>query len=113
MLDDDASRTFVEELEEPEDTETKKTDKNISKRLGFNRFMIEDAMAVGRILLEKSDVRKMRNRLKRQIARNRRINAAMVEAERKGGDGQGLKEVEEVCPMPWSERMKRMYPKFY
>ncbi len=49
MLNDDASRTFVDNLEEPEDTETKKSDNKISKRLGYNRFMIEDAREVRRI----------------------------------------------------------------
>ncbi len=63
--------------------------------------------------MEKSDVLKMHTRAKRRIARNRQINAAMVEAASNGGGGQDLKEVKEGGHMPWSERMKMMYPEFY
>ena len=42
MLDDDANRCTIEEVDEPVEDDSRKGDNAISKKLGYNRFMVEN-----------------------------------------------------------------------
>ena len=115
MMDDDARRTCVPELDEPEPSETKESDDMIASNLGYSRFMIEDVRQIGTNRIVKKNVGEKRQRANTRLERNRRVNLALSEEMQKQSANQRhvAKHAKEISMPPWRARLLNQYPEYY
>ena len=115
VLDDDANRCAVETIDEPVVDDTRKGDDSISKKLGYNRFMIEDVWKVGRERLKKANVKKVRNDARKRQLRKREINKAIakeINSQDVNTESEFQSEMEVEMP-PWTKKMMQLFPDMY
>ena len=112
VLDDDAQRitpAIVDEGEVDETTAAK------SKRLGYNRFMVEDVWRVGTNMLLDDNVRKKRTDAHDRKLRKKAIAKAITLSKR-NRDSVALTVIDEDLnvPMPcWTSKVKELFPDLY
>ena len=118
MLDDDANRCVVAEegiVEVTTEQEgSKKLDEKISKKLGYNRFMIEDPWVIGKDRIEKAEYKRVRNDARERALRKRAINKVVVEKVRmREARGSAFKQEIDVEVPPWTLKMHELLPDLY
>lgn len=117
LMDDDANRTMVPDVDEPEKTETRKDDEKISNKLGYNRFMRDDVWKVGKKRLEHANVKDARISARVRADRKSRINRAICDQVRtcNGREAADAKlgEVSEMQLPPFLNRIVDSFPEYF
>ena len=114
-MDDDANQCTHNQLEVAEDelSETDNKDATVSKKLGYNRFMVENVWDIGTQQIEKDDVRSTRVSAKKRVLRKRRINSAVSSHEALRQPDSGFKLEKNVEQAPWKKSVMQTFSKFY
>ena len=95
--------------------DSRKGDNAISKKLGYNRFMVENVWKIGRERLEKANVKKVRLDAQKRQKRKRDINKAIareINSQRSTEGGEFKKEINVEMP-PWTTKMREICPDMY
>lgn len=115
LLDDDGNWCTDDTLEEPDkEDSSRKADDKISKKLGYNRFLVEDVWKVGTDRLQNANIKKEREDARARLQRKRDTNRAIVKKfqEKKDAVSEIKHEIECEIP-PWRQQMMEMYPNNY
>jgi len=119
LLDDDYQRTAItdvieEEVVDEEIAEELVVNETESRKLGYNKYMIENVWRAGEKLLIKDGVGKKRQKAFVRIERRRRINETVSTSlsEQSNSDYQEKKEVNINMPV-WTRHIMHMFPNFY
>lgn len=112
---DDATRLAVDNLDEPTIDETTVKDDVVSKKLGYNRFMITNVWEVGNKRLVADEIGKVRQEAVAQIDRKRAITRAMEAASgiSEKTQASAIKGTMDVPMAPWTKRIRKRFPQFY
>ena len=114
IMDDDRNRCEPD-MDEPEDTDTKKDDDKISKKLGYSRFMIDNPWEIGTRRLAEARVKETREGARKRLHRNIRIKRACGEKVRRDRNApiEKLAVVDETTMPSYASRIMELYPEFY
>ena len=117
IMDDDANRLSSNEPteDEPAEDDATKSDKVVSKKLGYNRFMIKSPWEAGKLRLESDNVYKTRVDAIERTARNKKTYRAVIsEMKRRKEAGQSSISKEKSVQQPsWTRKAMEIYPEFY
>ena len=108
IMDDDANRLNSDEPmeDEPSEDVATKSDKVVSKKLGYNMFMIESPWEAGKLRLESDNVYKARVDAVERTARNKTTFRAVIsEMKRRKEAGQSSITKEKKVQQPaWTRK---------
>jgi len=97
-----------------EDPKEDAKDADISKRLGYSRFLIDDPWVIGRARLNKGGVKSKRDGMRRRMDQKKRVNLALGSNDDKvGTPAMKLDGLDEVELPPWAKRMMETYLEYY
>ena len=124
IMDDDRNRSEVvdnENDDEPDSltdgdkAESKKDDAILSKKLGYNRFMIADPWATGAKRLADAKLKETREGARKRLVRNIRAKREINKSTRRAKDAPEtvLGHIEEVAMPSYANRIMEMYKEFY
>ena len=115
VMDDDAGRTSIAVLDEPEVTESKTNDDKVAENLGYSRWMITNVWVAGRKRLSNANIQQKRAGTRTRIARNVKVNKVLI-AERALRVADERTQIEKPSNIPaqlWTSRIRGMYPEHY
>ena len=110
LADDDANRATEPEIEEPD-----ASDDDVSRKLGYNRFMISNPWQHGMRLLEKDNI-KVKRAAKFALARRKMmLNRAIIDhvGNSRSDNSLVLKEEKELVTPPWRRAAIKRFGRFY
>ena len=86
-----------------------------SKKLGFNRFMLENPWEIGRLRLEKANLKATREGARKRLNRNLRTKREINNAVRTSRDAPAVSIgiVDEVEMPTYANRIMDLYSEFY
>ena len=103
-------------LDKPDNHDKSKVkDDAVSKKLGYNRFMVHDVWKVGKERLLKDDIKNKRSAAKKRTERKRMLNRAIVQsaADNINDVDTEFKEVSKVGVAPWTRKTMHLFPDLY
>ena len=89
---------------------------NCTKKLGYNRFMIDNVWKVGKARLEKDNVRKKRLGAVARVCRKLLVKKAVISASKENEEdilSYGEKVDLDVEMPPWTKHVMGLFPKDY
>ena len=111
---DEPSVSVVAEAVDPNRKETRAEDEKISKKLGYNRFMIESVWVAGRQRLLTDNVMESRTNGRKRNDRKMKINVAIRDAAAHAPSGANtFKEEVRGDTAIWTKKMRSKYPDLY
>lgn len=110
VLDDDAQRSTPAPVDEGEVDETTAA---TSKRLGYNRFMIEDVWRVGATMLSEDDVLKQRSDAYDRRQRKKSVARAIALAKQRTNASVIVEKELEIDMPCWTSKMKDEFPDLF
>ena len=113
VLDDDANRTSVDDLDNPHMEEK---DDETTEKVGYNRCMLDDAWSIGCERLEGDNVHKTRQLAAKRIKRKTMVTQAIARVEHKetsADDNDGMEENRDVKMAPWKKYAMTIFPELY
>ena len=110
IADDDANRAIEPNIDEPD-----LSDDEVSKKLGYNRFMIRNIWRHGAELLEKDNIKQTRMAKYVRQQRKMRVNRAIMEsvAANNVDNTLVLKEEKNIETPPWRSFVMNKFSRFY
>ena len=111
-LDDDANRTYVA-VKKPAAV---KKEVSISKKFGYNRYMVDNIWTVGNERLLKDDAKETRAAAAWRIDRKRKVTRVRSKIDSETSNGAAMDEIKEekcVGNMPWKRFAMKDFPEFY
>ena len=112
-MDDDANRVSAGDLDDPVIDESNEKDVVVTKKLGYNRFMIDNVWRIGKERLAKDNVRSKRLGAVARVSRKLLVKKVVMDAAKETSMTYCQKEEVAVDMPSWTRHIMGLYTNDY